>query len=250
MNSYGIKKFRWKISVLALFVVFFLSPQCNSADLEISYVKGEVSQEVAAGVLTHIYARAGISVKFVPLPSKRALELSSTGVLDGETQRIFGVGEQIPALVRIPTPYMTWNISVFTKHTDIVLEHWEQLSGRALVANRGFKFAENLFASYGAQKIHFVHDTTAIFQFLNLERAEFGITSLFDGLCILKQMKNNNIKALKKPHTHIHGYHYLHKKNKSLVNTIDKVIREMEASGELLKLNNNYRQKVYESVCL
>ncbi|WDE02693.1 hypothetical protein [Thalassomonas actiniarum] len=100
------------LSVLCLF--FILSPAYGEK-FKIALSQNTPDQKVAAQVPKVIYQRLGIAVVFVELPGKRALVESSSGNLDAEAQRIYRIGELYPDLLRVPTSYMTWGVSAFSK---------------------------------------------------------------------------------------------------------------------------------------
>ena len=87
---------------MALF--FFIKPVVAEQTLVFSQIQNTLDQKVAAKILDAAYKQIGFSIKVVEMPGKRALKESSEGRVDGETSRIFEVGEYFPSLIRVPTP--------------------------------------------------------------------------------------------------------------------------------------------------
>ncbi len=89
----------------------------------------EPEQLLGSYLLKEIYKRAGHQVTFVDYPSARALIESSNGVVDGEANRIYAIGDKYPTLKRVPTPFSYAQASAFTidKNITIKEEDWESL---------------------------------------------------------------------------------------------------------------------------
>ncbi|OUS28760.1 hypothetical protein A9R01_13635, partial ['Osedax' symbiont bacterium Rs2_46_30_T18] len=64
-------------------------------------------------------------------------------------------------------------------------------------------------------------------------RIDVAITAKINGLVLIKDMGMKSIQALSPPLSRMLVYHYVHKKHEDLVEKLDRVIIEMQKSGEL-----------------
>lgn len=150
---------------------------------------------MGVGILKVIYKRAGIKAKFVLLPSLRSLVQSSSGEIDGESQRIHAIGESYPTLLRVPTDYSYFEATAFSKNPKIKIDGWPSLNGYAIGITRGMKFAEQ--GVTGIKNIHKVVDGDQLFKMLDINRFDIIVTPELSGLFQLKRHEFRDIYLLK-----------------------------------------------------
>ncbi|WP_281560950.1 transporter substrate-binding domain-containing protein [Thalassomonas sp. RHCl1] len=203
-------------------------------------IQNTPDQKVAAQVLKVIYQRLGIAVTFVELPGKRALVESSSGQLDAEAQRIYRIGELYPDLLRVPTSYMTWGVSVFSKKHNFKLTGWLSLKGYTVAMVRGMKYAEIGLRDAQVDNVVTLDDVGEMMKILAANRVDFAIASSFNGALQLKVLGIEDIGPLSPELSQLKLYHYLHKKHRQLLSKIDAVIKSMKRTGELKKLQQKF----------
>ncbi len=202
-------------------------------------------QKVASQLLEVIYRKAGHEVSFVNLPSKRSLTESSKGRLDGEVNRIHLVGELFPTLKRIPTEFNFAIASAFAIDSAIELKEgdWESLRGYNVGYQIGALYAEK--GLHGFPNIVGLRDNDQLFQMLESGRVDVVVAVAFDGRVLAKKMNLSKIQKIQPVVLHRMGkYHYLHESKAHVIRSLDKVIIEMTATGELARLRSGFMEKL------
>lgn len=77
-------------------------------------------------------------------------------------------------------------------------------------------------------------------------RVDLLITARINGLLMAKDLGFGTIKPLSPPLSRLWVYHYLHKRHKELVPTIDAVFKAMQESGELEALRQQAVQQLLQ----
>ncbi len=184
-------------------------------------------------IVKSAYAKLGVEVEVRYLPGKRSLHYSNTGHADGELFRIQGIDHIYPNLVRIPVAIMELETIAYAKRTDIVIDGWASLTPYKIGFLRGFRKAEDNTQGmhvYSAEKM------SSLFNLLVNGRVDLVIESRIGGKNSLDSKAYAAVMPLEPPITKFKIFHYVHRENKSLVPGLTKVLREMEASGELQKI--------------
>jgi hypothetical protein len=91
-----------------------------------------------------IYNRLNIEVEFITTPIERALNLSNSGIIDGELGRTKNVLLSYTNLRMVPTSIFTLKIYVYTKKTTIQVKSFDDLTNYSVAVLRGTKVIENL----------------------------------------------------------------------------------------------------------
>ena len=188
-------------------------------------------QAIGAVIVKAAYEKLGIPVRFAVLPGKRALAESSEGRADGEVHRIFEIGDDYPALLRVPTPINYIEPSVFSKKYEFKVTNCAALQGYQIGIVRGVKHSQ--LCTQGMENVFVGDDLTGVMRMLNAGRIDLAITARINGLLMAKELGLEAIKPLSPPLSRLWVYHYLHEGHKDLIPTIDAVFKEMQESGEL-----------------
>lgn len=201
--------------------------------LVFSQIAGSPLQARSAKVLKVLYGKLGIETHFEILPARRALESSNTGKTDGEIFRITDLDKRYPNLIQVPTILHTFNGYAYTMNGKII-NSWEDLRPYRIGLMHGVIWAEKGTEDYNVVRllgyrelldkllsggIDIVIGTEFSF---NLEVEESGITTKF---------------YRGKPLSSLNVYHYLHKKNASLVNQVDAEIITMTKNGDIERIS-------------
>lgn len=224
-------------------VSILFSAAVFSEPIKIAKISNTPDHILGGKLLAEVYRRAGISLEFVVIQSKRALVESSTGGVDGELQRIFEVDKAYPTLVKVPTPFTYFEPAVFSATQDFQVFDWSSLKGRGVIGLvRGMKYSEN--ALDGVNDIYTVADSGQLMKMLAAGRIELAVTGKFNGLYQVKSFKLESIQQLAPSLGRRQLYHYLHIKHKALVPKLDTVIQSMTDSGELESLREKYIEEI------
>lgn len=207
--------------------------------LVLSTMNADITK-ISALVLKEAYGSLGISIKIKILPAERALVSANMGIYDGEVSRIKGVNTKYSNLVLINVPINYVEFIVFTTK-KLKINNLESIRPYRIGILRGIKIAEK--KTKGMNRIL---NSSIRIMFSNLikDHLDLCLVSKVDGLI---EKKNGNFKSI-----HILGeplfksglYHYLHKKNKSLVLAIKKELIKMQKKGRIKRIRNNYIKKI------
>ncbi len=221
---------------LALGAAGFAGPTfASDKTYQMVRIDGLAEQAVGAEMLKEIYNRAGLSVEITAMPGKRALQEASSGAKDGETLRIFALGENESRLKRVPTAISSLRTAVFSKsNSGISIASVDDLNAYKGVVVAGVLHTEA--ASKDMPDVSAVKDSEQMFKMLSAGRAEIALSGYLDGLSKLRQFGLDDIEVMEPPLRVLELYHYLHESNEDLVPVIDAVVSEMAASGELAAL--------------
>jgi polar amino acid transport system substrate-binding protein len=73
-----------------------------------------------------------------------------------------------------------------------------------------------------------------LMQSLVAKRFEVAVNDRFSGLLVIRRLKlDRKVRPLSPALEHIPLYHFLHERHRDLVPRVEKALREMQASGEL-----------------
>ena len=90
------------------------------------------------------------------------------------------------------------------------------------------------------EKVVVVNFTKQLFGMLEFGRIDIAVTSRVSGLYFIKEMDLQPLHVVKPALQNHELYHYLHEKNKKYIPILDKTIRTMKKSGELVKLKEKF----------
>lgn len=226
----------------ALICLVFLSltfTSQNISALTISVLENSPSSQIYSKILAEIYKRADIPLEFVTMPTERSIVQSSNGHIDGELVRIYAVGDRYPTLIRVPTPFTFFESTAFSLIPDVLpQEGWDGLADLRVGMVRGMKHAE--WGLKDIEKVVVVNFTKQLFGMLEYGRIDIAVTSRVSGLYFIKEMDLQPLHVVKPALQNHELYHYLHEKNKKYIPVLDKTIRAMKKSGELVKLKEKF----------
>lgn len=210
-------------------------------------IKGLSEQIVGEKLLTEIYKRANIPMNITAMTGSRALEEASSGRKDGETLRVYTLGDKFPTLLRVPTPISDLTTQSFgIKKIGVDIESADDLKKYSLAINRGVRHTLNI--TQGLKNVHVLPSSNLFVKFLSRGRADLGLTGRLNGLSLIKASGINNVKMIGKPLKILPLYHYIHEDHKDLLPIISKVVKNMVDSGEMAQLRTKFEQEYLNSI--
>ncbi len=219
-------------------VILSWVPANAQQQLTISESKGGTISILAHKVLNEAYSRLNIDVTFEGYPTERALRTSNSGAVDGETFRVANIDKQYPNLVMIPVPIGEIIFSAFSKK-ELNINGFSGLENYKIGLVIGAKLLEARTKGMNPDK---VHETEQLFDMMELNRMDAALTTYTTGKKIIidKQLTGYHIYNL----IRIDIFHYLHKKNASLVPKLTAVLEEMQSEGFIKKaIDEFYRSQ-------
>ncbi len=225
-------------NVLLFIGMFFISSLTSAQTvLTFSQIDDIADQFVIAEVLKVAYGKIDVSVKFVSMPAKRAINESNSGRLDGEIYRIEEINKFYPNLKRVPTPVYYIEPSIFTKQQDIFIPNCFSIKNLSVGIVRGVKHSE--LCTKDLNNVQVFSYPKTMMKMINAEKIDIGILSKNNGIALLKQLNIDSVKPIEPPLQSIPVYHYLHEQHIEVIPKIDRVLAEMTASGEIEQIKRN-----------
>jgi len=226
------------LTVIALLLTVPASPirasEANPATtVRLVAAANTVDTVIAEVILRKAYARIGYRVTITKYPAERALKLADGGRADGDVQRIDGLGKYYANLIQLHPALNYIEGSAFTAGKDIAIDGWDSLHPYRIGLIRGIKFAE--LNTVGMNR-HFVGDYPALFKMLRGGRFELGVSPRLNGLYQLRRLHMEGISPLDPPVARFDLYHYIHRSRAELAPKLERVLRDMQTSGELTNL--------------
>ncbi len=186
--------------------------------------------DISSKVIVEAYNRIGFDVQIEQFPSARSLAMANEGTVDGEVGRIEGIESVYQNLLRVPVAINVVEGVVFTKKDIDCFPNWQALKPYVIGIKRGDIFIEN--GTKGMQVIP-VANSNQLFKMLDKERTDVVVLAKLTGLSQLEKRGIKGIKMCESAISQVYLYHYLHEDNASLIPTLTKALKEMEAEGRI-----------------
>lgn len=224
--------------ILCLFCSLLMMNTFSSAEpFQVAALEGSSNSAPVKTLMTEVYQRLGIEFETSYYPARRSLMLTNRGVADAELQRIGGLEQSYPNLVRVPTSVGSFYAAAFTRGLQFPIEGWQSIKPYRLGIVGGVKFAE---AGTKGMDVSVADDMEMLIKMLDGNRIDVAIISLHTGLDVIKQLGFQNISVLKPMIDEYPLYHYLHRKHALLVPKIDEQIRILKAQGRFEEIWPSY----------
>lgn len=221
-----------RITYIWLFLIMSWTSCCAQTTLRIARIENIPDQFVGGEILKVVYSRLNIAIELVDMPAMRAIVESSRGTLDGEVHRNIHVLEQYPSLVIVRPAINSIEPSVFSKNFDFTVQGWNSIKDYNIGIVRGVGTSED--GTKGMQKVQATTSLGQLMQMLAGDRIDIAVSDSFSGLVVVKELGlEQKIKILAPPLQKVEIYHYLHESHRDLVPKVERVLREMQSSGEL-----------------
>jgi ABC-type amino acid transport substrate-binding protein len=228
---------RLVIRATGLALLVALGPNATPAEtvLRLARLENIPDQFVGGEILKAAYGRLGITVELVDLPAKRALAESSQGRVDGEVHRILAVQSEYPSLIPVRPSINYIEPSAFVKQREFPVDGWSSIAPYSIGIVRGVGSSER--GTNGMSKVEAVATMDQLMQMLASGRIDVAVNDRFSGVLVNKKLRLDTVvRPLSPALEHIPLYHFLHERHRDLVPRVEKVLRDMEASGELERL--------------
>jgi len=215
------------------------------AVLRLACIENVPDQAVGGQILIAVYAKLGVRVELVAVPAKRSLIESSEGRLDGEVQRVLDVENEYPTLLPVREPINYIEPSVFTRHVQFRVDGWESIRPYSIGIVRGVGSSER--GTRGAPRVEAAPAMEQMMQMLANDRVDIAVNDLFSGLLVNARLGlDKQLRPLSPPLQHIDLYHFLHVSHRALIPEVERVVKQMRASGELERLRREITERMFD----
>jgi len=227
------------ISTLFLLITLFFSvPLRAQPEVVVSSIADIMTDSVVAqDILTEAYKRMGYKMIYDPQPAARALHRAEKGITDAAATRVKKMMLKYPSLIIVPVKLFEFRVSIFTKDKDMEVS-LDSLKGSRIGIRRGIKIVEAQTADMDTWSSTY---TPELFEMLESDRLDALFIANVDGVVTLTELRNKDqyrfkdIVDLRPALINIPVYHFVHEKNKHLVEKLTKILGDMEDEGYLTK---------------
>ncbi len=214
--------------ILAVGIIITSAHLHAQTTLHFSTLDSSAYIPIAKEILVEAYSRLGIKIVVVSFPSARAIELSNSGIFDGELTRIANIHKKYTNLIMIPTPYSSFDAVVFSKLISFKVNGWESLKPYRIVIQRGMKYAEEGTKGMSVQSLESYEHAM---KFLKSGRADIAVAARLSGLEAINDSEIGWLNILSPAIVSYPIHHYLHKKHAGLVARLNNVLIDMHKEG-------------------
>ncbi len=189
-------------------------------------------------VLQEAFKRIGFNLKTVQLPPERGLLSANAGIVDGEVNRIAGLGKIYKNLIKVPEKIRDSEFCALSKDANIV--NTPKVLNQHVVGHiKGWKVYDKMMA--GSSNVITANSPKQLFRLLNIDRIDVALYSCVEGLELAQQLNMKNIHVLKPAFTQTALFVYLNKRHIKLVAKLSQVLQDLKKEGFYGKL---YREKI------
>lgn len=188
---------------------------------------------MAQAVLRQAYAKAGIAFRPTSLPLRRSLQMADRGETDGEMMRSAGTLQTMPQLIRIDVPVARLVLTVYRRGECPRSTSVAELSQQRVAYFRGTLLIERLLP---AGALIPADDTWDALRRLQAGMADAAIGAELETDTLLASNGVRGICKVTEPVFDAPLYHALHERHAALAARLEQVLKEMQASGELVRI--------------
>lgn len=178
--------------------------------------------------------RAGVRIRLVSLPAERALINANAGIEDGDLNRIAGLEQAYPNLVRVPEKNMDMRFVAFTRSAGLRCDGWTSLDGRAVGLIKGWKILEQNLPP-GAH-VTFAKDAQQLFRLLEMRRVDWVLYAEHMGEAQARALGLDDLRAAGPPLAVQEMFVYLHAKHAALVPRLAGALKAIKNDGTYARL--------------
>lgn len=226
-----------RLFALLLLSCLVLAGPSYGLTLTFSSIAESRNARIAEDIIREVYQRIGIDIRVEYVPAQRALSLSSQGVVDGELERIYAIGDLHPNLLRLEPPIFQTKDMIFTKMKNFRYDGKASLQGYRIGIVNGAKMSER--ATQGMSVAKLTH-SSQLFHMLAKDRLDIVVISQVTGETHLRDYREQGIYMLEQPIATANLYHYLHKKHRGLLPEVEASLTDVIASGYVDKVLAKY----------
>jgi polar amino acid transport system substrate-binding protein len=206
----------------------------DTKEMHISTLVGsDPATNIAEQVVAEAYRRIGRVLVLHKLPGERTLLEANDGRMDGELYRKLGMEREYPNLIIIPVPLLTYEIVIFTRGTEFVVNGWESLRPFTIGFVRGIKIVGENTAG---MKTEAVPTMEQAMQKLIMGRTDVVVGNRLSGLAALEALKLDDVRAMTPALASFPVFHYVNKKHAALVPDLLAALQAMKADKTIERM--------------
>jgi len=196
---------------------------------------------LATVIMAQVYRRMGYELKVECFPGKRALYKSNHGQTDAELVRVKSIAKNHPNLIRVPEVIFKLHGMAFVWNHNLKIRRRQDLRGHRVGIVRGIQWATEITESFSPKNVSTAYD---LFKLLSEHKIDIALEADITGQAAMKTFLSKNIVMIEKPLMELTYYHFVHKKNRHLVERLNSELEKMNRLGEINKI---IRDQINES---
>ncbi|MDF1881173.1 transporter substrate-binding domain-containing protein, partial [Sulfurimonas sp. MAG313] len=226
---------------MRLFIVLsYMVLMLEAREIILNADASNMVQSTNIEILKKAYKSLGIDIVVTSHSLSQSLKLSNSGEIDGEPGRIKKISKKFPNLVRVPVPINYVEAVAFGKNKDISIKKWAELKPYKIGVVKGVKFIEG--PTKDMNKVVYTSFKKA-FKDLDIGKIDLVVCPKVTGRFVVQTQKYHEIFKVSRALKRLHLYHFLHKKNASLVASLTPILKEIKKSGEISYIRAAYIRK-------
>lgn len=224
-----LKKFLKLYFILLLFTISLNAQEKITLTTFTNSGMGYIPQ----AILKELYTRLGYEIEIREFPGRRAIDISNSGLSDGEVFRVPMIRNKYPNLLMIPVPLISIKFAAFVRDEDkdiLKFNNFDDFKHYDVSTMRGYIVIENIFREK-KKKLNVLNTYKQLLLTLKSKRYDVSIITYFDGLNALKRLKLDGITILKPFVSEMPVYHFVHKKNAHMIPKLTAMLEKMKEEG-------------------
>lgn len=188
-------------------------------------------------VLEAAYSQLGHQVRYQKIPHARSFVEANEGRLDGLRARTGNLSETYPNLVQVPFPLYKFEVVLVGDRRRCGACDISQLKRVATV--RGFKALEDYLLQNPQPHLNInrITEGTQVREMLRLGKVDAAFVAVLGGNTASLNLDEHYVFQTL---TTSYGYHYVHKKHKTLAKALGEQLHTFQQSGLLSDLREQY----------
>ena len=231
-----MNKIKHYIPGVFLAVVLFLTPMETFPATPVvktyvlSYSPGTLFHQLVKNRTRDVYRRAGLKAEFKPVPHNRSLVSANAGTVDGDVGRVPSIEETYPDLRRVNVKLMDLKGAVYTTHEDIRFYSEDLLEQYRVGCVLGVRWTKKKMEGI---TITTTKDYQTLFKMLLSDRIDIVLATEASADAVLSELGDKALKIYKlEPFVFSAPiYHYVNKKNESVISRLEKALAELVQEG-------------------
>lgn len=224
-----------------LSILIFLNFTSSANEIVVSGIKESMNSHISYLVLKEAYEALGFNLVWKPLADDSSLRPANQGQVDGELHRIDGIQKQYTNLIKVPTRINKMQATAVSHDKNLKINGWSSLSKYRVGVRKGILFSER---GTKGMKTTVAETNDELFKMVDSKRIDVAVFSRVNVISTKKENKELAVFELRPFIQEYNIYHYLHKKNKSLVFKLNTVLLKMHENGRIDQIRERYIDKI------
>ncbi|MBR9870499.1 MAG: amino acid ABC transporter substrate-binding protein [Gammaproteobacteria bacterium] len=188
------------------------------------------------------YERLDVSMQTLHTPSRRALMMANTGMLDGDLFRIEQAAFDYPNLVRVDYPLLLGELHAVVRPGEGDLLSTPSAKPKTAAIRRGIIIAEQTAKAMGLELVQ-ANTYEQVRALLESGRVDTALVADIQGFGPLALESWQEFEILPAPVATFTLFHYLNRRHEELAKALPAILADLEKDGMKTKILRKFRKK-------